>query len=146
MAALCDSNTPNKPSHPKPNKHEQRRNQGYGSTIAAISISWWLRSRVLELSVLEALALCPCLPYRKALLMLADVSLQRVQSSLCLLTGGARRADDSFETVSVDRIYIYLAMGRLRPKDGLISMKDLQVRWIPGSPPTGASSQRYGHQ
>lgn len=29
--------------------------------------------------------------------------------------------------MSVDRIYIYMAMGRLRPKDGLISMKDLQV-------------------
>lgn len=38
------------------------------------------------------------------------------------------RADESFETVSVDRIYIYMAMGRLRPKEGLISMKDLQVR------------------
>lgn len=41
--------------------------------------------------------------------------------------GGVRRADESFETVSVDHIYIYMAMGRLRPKDGLISMKDLQV-------------------
>ncbi|CAM9692226.1 unnamed protein product [Scytosiphon promiscuus] len=35
-------------------------------------------------------------------------------------------ADESLETVSVDRIYMYVAMGRLRPKDGLISMKDLQ--------------------
>ncbi|CAM9131416.1 unnamed protein product [Hapterophycus canaliculatus] len=35
-------------------------------------------------------------------------------------------ADESLETVSVDRIYMYMAMGRLRPKDGLISMKDLQ--------------------
>lgn len=34
--------------------------------------------------------------------------------------------DESFETVSVDRLYMFLAMGRLRPKDGLISMKDLQ--------------------
>lgn len=37
------------------------------------------------------------------------------------------RVDESFETVSVDRLYMFLAMGRLRPKDGLISMKDLQV-------------------
>ncbi|CAN0071253.1 unnamed protein product [Ectocarpus sp. 6 AP-2014] len=36
-------------------------------------------------------------------------------------------ADESFETVSVDRIYMYIAMGRLRPNDAcLISMKDLQ--------------------
>lgn len=37
------------------------------------------------------------------------------------------RADESLETVSVDRIGIYMAMGRLRAKEGLITMKDLEV-------------------
>lgn len=56
------------------------------------------------------------------------------------LTGRLRgRADESFETVSVDRIYIYVAMGRLRPQDGLISMKDLQVlRMYDGSEDIGS--------
>jgi len=69
-----------------------------------------------------------------------------LQTSRFMFTRGVRRADESFETVSVDRIYIYLAMGRLRPRDGLISMKDLQVRWVPGSPPNSsrASYQRCG--
>lgn len=53
-----------------------------------------------------------------------------VHASLSVGSGGVRRADESFETVSVDRIYIYMAMGRLRPRDGLISMKDLQVCFV----------------
>ena len=53
-----------------------------------------------------------------------------VHASLSVGFGGVRRADESFETVSVDRIYIYMAMGRLRPRDGLISMKDLQVCFV----------------
>ena len=48
----------------------------------------------------------------------------------CRARGHAVRADESFETVSVDRLYMYHAMGRLRPKDGLISMKDLQVQYM----------------
>lgn len=40
------------------------------------------------------------------------------------------RADESFETLSVDKIAMFVAMGRLHVKDGLITMKDLQVGYV----------------
>lgn len=62
---------------------------------------------------------------------------------LIFLPAVGGRVDESYETVSVDCIYMYMAMGRLRPKEGLISMKDLQV--TTRVPPEAACDSRRAH-